>query len=85
MAQVTRPRTQVEVEAFGEQLANNCDTHEQWIIVVRFGLETFLKNQPMFFEVIWREAIRQLQRRQIDGDLAVQARLIFQELGLRFG
>jgi hypothetical protein len=35
-----------------------CKTHDEWLMVVRFGLSQLLKNQPVLFEVISREASR---------------------------
>lgn len=74
-----------EQENFAIQLTNDCKTHEQWLAVVRFGLKTLLEDQTLLFEIIVREANRMHGRAGIAGRVVSDdARIIFDELGLRF-
>ena len=76
----------IEDENFAVALAEKCETHQQWLSVVRFGLPTLvLVNQPLLMELIVREAERQAKNSSVLGrSPADEARVIMAELGLVF-
>lgn len=76
-------------ENFAIDLTDKCTTHEQWLSIMRFGLGTFIKNQPLLMECIVRESTREAERfnKTCAGSLHVAADhacTILAELGLRF-
>lgn len=72
-------------ETFVIQLTDECENHEQWLAIVRFGLKTLLENQVFLMEIILREASREIMRSKMNSTSgAGPARTIFDELGLRF-
>ncbi len=86
MTEKTEP---VDPENFAIDLTDKCQTHEQWLTVMRFGLGTLLKNQPLLMECIVRESDREAHRFNKKCGAATHvpadhARTIMQELGLRF-
>jgi hypothetical protein len=77
----TKPVTKEEIENFAVKLTNDCETHEAWLAVVRYGLGTLLENQSLFIEIIVREAEKMTD---MPGKTSDRVRFIFEELGLRF-
>lgn len=75
-----------EQENFAIKITDTCETHQEWLSLVRYGLYTLLQNQPLLIEIIVREAVREIERGHVPGShvAADEARRIFQELGLRF-
>lgn len=72
-------------EQFAINLTDQCKTHYDWLCVVRFGLKQLLENQQLLMEIIVREAQRMRDRSGAEGRVvADDARVIMQELGLRF-
>jgi len=71
-------------ENFSRTLTEQCQTHEEWLAVVRFGLQELLREQSLLVELLFAEATREAERgnhqRQTDEELDC----ILQELGLRF-
>jgi hypothetical protein len=81
------PRTSdSERENFAVTITDTCNTHQEWLAVVRYGLGSLLENQPLLIEIIVREAVREIERGHMPSShvAADEARRIFQELGLRF-
>ncbi len=70
-------------ETFAIDLTDYCKTQEEWLCVVRFGLNQLLENQPLLIEIITRRACRMKEDAKL-GVPADYARQIFEELGLRF-
>lgn len=71
-------------ENFAITLTDQTTNHQEWLAVVRYGLETLLKDPPLLVEIIVREAERELQRCGIESHVtADHARAIFKDLGLR--
>lgn len=72
-------------EQFVVDLMDGTETHEQWLSVVRFGLNNLLDNQALLIEVVSREAARVAERDTrttvVASDFIAD---IFAELGLRF-
>lgn len=73
-------------EHVARTLTAQCQTHEEWLAIVRYGLPALLEDQSILIELILREAEQEAARR---GDDRVFAYLdytvaILQELGLRF-
>lgn len=80
---MTKQENTADMEQFAISLADKCEDHEAWLAIVRFGLGTFMENQALMIEVIAREAVKQLDRKQIKSlVIADEVRFIFQELGL---
>ena len=77
------PAIKVEMENFAVKLTDDSPNHEAWLATVRYGMGTLLDNQPLFIEIIFREAAKQLGRKNIAGrTVGDEARAIFKELGL---
>jgi hypothetical protein len=73
-----------DMENFAIDLTDNSQSHEDWLSVVRFGMGTLLENQALFFEIIWREAEKQLKRKGVESrKLSDEAVQIFRELKLK--
>lgn len=73
-----------EQEQFALDLADNSETHEQWLSIVRFGLKTLIEEQILLVEIISREAKRETERSGLKSrDVSDDMRAIFGELGLR--
>jgi len=71
-------------ENFAIQLTSQTQNHDEWLAVVRYGLNTLLEDPPLLIEIVVREAQRQLELGGDEGRVvAQQARTIFQELRLR--
>jgi hypothetical protein len=67
----TKPVTREEMENFAVKLTDDAPNHEAWLAIVRF-------------EVIFREAQKQTERKKTTGRaISDEARWIFEELGLR--
>ena len=76
--------TKADMESFAVNLTDQSETHDDWLSIVRYGLGTLTENQPLFFEIIWREVAKMQKRHGITGRVvADDARQIFQELDLR--
>lgn len=73
-----------QIEQFAVELTDKTETHDGWLAIVRFGMGTFQENQPLFIEIIVREAVRQLRRKNVASlTISDEVRFIFEELGLR--
>ena len=71
-------------EQFVIELSDKTTNHEQWLLVVRFGIHHLMENQPLLMEVIVREAQRECAKSQRPNRVpADDARVILDELGLR--
>lgn len=51
-----------EKESFALTLTDRCQTHSEWLAVVRYGMGTLLEDQRILMEVITREAMCELER-----------------------
>lgn len=79
-----KPITKADMENFAIKLTDDCVDHDAWLSVVRYGLGTLLENQPLFIEIIFREAVKQLERKKTQSlTISYEVRLIVDELGLR--
>ena len=62
-------------------------THEEWEIVVRFGLQTLLENPVMLIEIVFEEAkselARRAQPRDEPGNVLVEVVKILTDLNLK--
>jgi hypothetical protein len=56
--EATAQAMDTDMDNFVTALADQTPTHKDWLVLVRFGLGTLLENQPLFAEVIVREATR---------------------------
>lgn len=75
----------IDTEIFVIQLTDAAKSYEEWLSIMRFGLNTLLENQLLLMECILREATRQNERSKIKTRVVVaEARQIMEELGLRF-
>ena len=82
--QGTEPITKADMENFAVKLTDDSPDHQAWLAIVRYGIGTLMDNQPLFFEIICREAKKQLQRKNVPSlTISDEARFIFQELDLR--
>lgn len=72
-------------ENFAIELTDKCRTDAEWLSVMRFGLETLLKNPSVLMECITRRAEVLKQQSElpskVTADFAVE---LFKTLGLRF-
>jgi len=65
------------------RLTDQTKSHDEWLAVVRFGYAFLLANQPLFFEIMSREASRIIERKGVSGFVTADAlRQIFTELNL---
>lgn len=72
-------------ENFAIELTDKTDTHQQWLAVMSFGMDTLLKDPSLMMELIAREAERECGRHNIGSRVvADDARHILTELNLRF-
>ena len=74
----------LEQENFVITLTDACQTHAEWLAVMRFGLLSLLDNQPLLIECIIREAQREAAKCAPSYQASDMARRIFEELNLRF-
>jgi hypothetical protein len=71
-------------EALVSQLADACKDHNQWLALVKFGLETLVLNQVLLFELIHREAQRRAGQTNVGRSDTDYVRMILDELRLHF-
>lgn len=76
---------EADQENFAVTLTDRCDTHEQWLSVVRFGMPTLLRSPAVLIEIIVREAVKRGRHNAVKSRVvADDAAEILGELGLRF-
>lgn len=69
------------VESFARSLAEQTNTHNEWLAVMKYGMGTLLENQPLLIFLIDAEAKREFQKGAFDrADLPQR---IFRELKLK--
>lgn len=73
----------IEPLEIGKKLCEQAETHEEWLAVVKFGLERFLENQTMLVEVITTEVKRLQERAADDPSLTPYFNEILAELNLQ--
>ena len=84
MSQAAKPITKAEMEQFAVDLTDKSPDHVAWLSIVRYGMGTLLENQPLFIEIIFREAVKQLERENLPSrTVSDEARFIFEELQLQ--
>lgn len=72
-------------ENFAVKITDDAKGHEEWLAIMRFGLGTLLKNQPLLMELIVREAERESKKNVAGHHLpSDEARHIMLELRLHF-
>lgn len=78
--------TEIQKEHVAKTLTANCGSHEEWLAIVRYGLQTLLEDQEIFIELLMREAQKEADRKGDDRPFAhiEYAVEILAELGLRF-
>lgn len=52
----------METEQLATQLCNSTKTHEEWLSVMRFGMNTLLGDQLVLIDCIFTEAKREKER-----------------------
>lgn len=52
----------METEKLATQLCNSTKTHEEWLSVMRFGMNTLLGDQLVLIDCIFTEAKREKER-----------------------
>lgn len=77
-----------EVREFAQQLADQTETHEQWLAVVRFGIGTLVRNPEVLAELLIGEANKEFNRQPGTSSVRtaphVHLKRIMDELGLKF-
>lgn len=76
----------METEQMAKQLCNSTKTHEEWLSVMRFGLNTLLGDQLVLIDCIFTEAQREYDRKdkpRNTQDMQTIAWEIFEELELK--
>ncbi len=71
---------------FAKWLAEQARDHAEWGVVMRFGMETLLQDQPFLFQLITAEMFRELTRAGVPADADAQIaklRDLLAELHLR--
>ncbi len=80
----TKPITKAEMENFAVKLTDDSPNHDAWLSIVQYGIGTLLENQALFIEIIFREAAKQRDRKNVaHRAISDEARAIFEELGLK--
>ena len=69
-------------ERFATNLAASTKTHDEWLSVVKFGLQTLLENQGTLAEIIAVEAAREAVKNDYPPHFEMHR--MMRELGLRF-
>lgn len=73
-----------KMEEFARGLAKAAKSHDDWLIIISFGLNTLLEEQGFLFELIWEEAVRENTCRERPArEVAIVAHQIFNELRLK--
>jgi hypothetical protein len=72
----------LDQERFATNLAANTKNHDEWLSVVRFGLDTLLENQGTLAEILAAEAARESAKN--DDPRHFEMHRMMRELGLRF-
>ncbi len=76
----------METEHLATQLCNSTKTHEEWLSVIRFGINTLLADQLVLIDCIFSEATREKERNdkpRNQQEVPVIAWEIFEELKLK--
>jgi hypothetical protein len=69
---------------FISDIDHQCQSHEDWLALVRYAMDKLIEDQDVLTELIAREAVRQAGRSREAGHLRVQElRGVMAELGLR--
>jgi hypothetical protein len=72
-------------ENFAVELTDKCENRAQWLSVMRFGLETLMKEPKLLMELVVRRASRELAESQsVTKVVADFAADLLSELGLKF-
>jgi hypothetical protein len=72
-------------QKFISDIDKQCQSHEDWLVLVRYAMDTLLKDQDVLIELLAREAVRQAGRSRAAGHLRVEElRTVMGELELRF-
>lgn len=72
-------------ENFAVELTDKCENRVQWMSVMRFGLETLLKEPKLLMELVVRRASRELEEsKSVTKVVADFAADLLSELGLKF-
>lgn len=73
-----------QMEEFVSGLAKAAKSHDDWLVIMRFGLGTLLEEQGFLFELVWQEAMRENKRRSGPAEeVTIVAHQIFNELRLK--
>ena len=74
-----------EQREFVDKMMTECQTHEQWLMIMNFGMPIFITDEDVLIEVIINEASKQVECTKGAGQPIVSEVIaILQELGLRF-
>jgi hypothetical protein len=73
-----------QMEEFARGLTKAAKNHDEWLVIVRFGLAELLEEQGFLFELVWHEAVRENTRRDRPAaEVSIVAHQIFNELRLK--
>jgi len=72
----------LDQERFATNLAANTKTHDEWLLVVKFGLGTLLQNQGTLAEILAAEAARESAKNNEPPHYEMHR--MMRELGLKF-
>ncbi len=77
--------TSFEREQFAVDLTDKCPDKKQWLAVMRFGLDSLLKDPKLLMDLIARRAVREKFETKTDiKAVSAFAAEILGELGLKF-
>lgn len=72
-------------EQFAVDLTDKCDTRFQWLAVMRFGMETLLKEPKLLMELVVRRATREREESKSNSKCVADfAAELISVLGLKF-
>lgn len=72
-----------EQRQFASALAAQADTHEKWLSIVKFGMQSLLNDQQLFVDIIGLEALCQQKRHDDINTIGQELNDILVELDLR--
>jgi hypothetical protein len=72
-------------QKFISQIDEQCQSHEDWLALMHYAMNTLLNDQDVLIELVTREAVRQAGRSREAGHLRVkELQAVMRELGLKF-
>lgn len=72
-------------ENFAVELTDKCENRAQWLSVMRFGMDTLMKEPKLLMELVVRRASRELEESKPGAKVVADfAADLVSELGLKF-